>query len=321
MNKFKEINLAEIQKAAERIAGLTVKTPCLYAKELSKAWGKEIYFKMENLQVTGGFKVRGNSNKFLGGNNQSFAKGVITASSGNHGLGLAYAARELKIKAQVVLPLRTPQSKIDKMKLYGAEIIIEGASYNESQDLALKIAQANNAFYVPSFDDRDIVIGNGTMGLEIFEAIPKLRTMICPVGGGGGITGIATALKALNPQIEIIGVQAQGAAGMVESLQRKERIRLTEVNTIAEGVAVAQVGALNFALAQTLIDKMFIVNDEEIKAGLKFLLNQLNTVAEFAGAVAFAALQKEFHHLKDPIVCLISGGNINADVVSEVLTS
>ncbi len=317
-----QLNLQKFQEAGARIKKYIQRTPCLPFQDLSEEVGRNIYMKLEGLQITGGFKLRGNLNKLLSMGKENLPNGVVTASSGNHGLGLSYSARLLGVKVTVVVPETTPKNKVDKLRTYGAEVILAGAHYDEAVKRVKKIVEETGALYVPSFDDPDIIAGNGTIGLEINEDVPGVAQYICPIGGGGGISGSGLALKALNPNIKIIGVEAEGAASMKASIEAGKPIQLPEVKTKAEGIAVSRPGELPFEIVKDLVDEIVTVSEEEMEDALRYLVGKGKIVPELAGTAGIAALLAgKILPEKGPVVCLITGGNIDLQYLGSILTS
>lgn len=312
--------MREFEEARERIRSFIHRTPCHPLQDLSEEMGQEIFLKLENLQATGGFKLRGNLNKLLSIGKGKLTNGVVTASSGNHGLGLAYSSRILGIRAIVVVPEKTPRNKVEKLRHYGATLIFEGEYYDQAAITAMKIAEETRALYVPSFDDPDIIAGNGTIGLEIFEDLPEIGLYICPIGGGGGISGSGLALKTLNPDIKVVGVEAEGAASMKASLEAGFPVSLPEVKTKAEGIAVSRPGNLPFHIVKDLVEEIVTVSEKEMESALRYLVSRGKIVTELAGTAAVAALLAEKIAPRDsPAVCLITGGNIDIQVLSSLL--
>lgn len=249
------------------------------------------------------------------------SRGVITASSGNHGLGLAYLAGMFLTKAVVVVPTITPEVKLAKLKKYGAEVIIEGKTYDDSVERAKSMARNTCAVYVPSFDDPEIIAGNTSMGLEIYEDVPDVKQVICPIGGGGGLAGILLALNQLSPGVIFYGVQATGAPSMAHSLAIGKRIKLEKIDTIAEGIAVREPGAIPFALLKEHIQEVITVSDEDLKKAVKVLALSSKIIAEHAGGAALAGLYNIETTLKSPLVCVITGGNIDIKALLASLQS
>ncbi len=316
---FQDFNEDKIKEISKRINKFIKRTPCVFAHELSELVGSEVYIKLENLQITGGFKIRGNANKLLLLPKQQIKKGVVTASSGNHGLGMSISAKRKSVMATVVVPEKTPQNKIEKLKKYGAKVMIKGYSYTESVTYAKKISQETGAKYISSFDDKDIIMGNSTMGLEIYEDVPEVNTVICPIGGGGGISGIALAFSVLKPSVNLIGVQAEGAAAMMESLKRGKVQKIDSVDTFADGIAVREPGKITFEIVSSIVNEVITVSDQEMRDNVKFLVKSEKVVPEMAGVASVAGLRKMSSVLTGPIVCLISGGNIDLNFLMEIL--
>lgn len=316
------IDMQKFMEARERIGGYIHKTPCLPFQDLSETMHRSIFMKLENLQATGGFKLRGNLNKLLSLGRENLGSGVVTASSGNHGLGLSFSARLMDIKATVVVPEKTPKNKVEKLNSYGARVILQGAHYDEAVKRAEEIARETGALYVPSFDDPDIIAGNGTIGLEILEKVPDVGLYICPIGGGGGISGSGLALKAVKPDIKIIGVEAEGAASMKASLEAGKPVQLPEVKTRAEGIAVSKPGNLPFQIVRDIVDEIVTVSEEELEEALRYLVSKGRVVPELAGTASIAALMTEKVVPGDkPVVCLVTGGNIDIQLLSSLLSA
>jgi threonine dehydratase len=316
------MNKSSIQDASDGIRHLVKWTPCLISHELSRLFGGHVYLKMENLQTTGAFKIRGNANKLRNLNNEPL-KNVVTASSGNHGLGLAYVADKGGIAATVVVPTRTPEVKKRRLMSYGAQVVVHGETYDVSVKEAKTIAQREGALYIPSFDDMDIITGNATLGLEILRDVPKVAAVICPIGGGGCAAGVGLALRSLGSGARLIGVEVAGAASMAESIQQGRRVRLECLDTLADGVAVQEPGELTFELVRSLLDDVIIVTEEELYRWAAFLMLEAKVVCELAGALSVAAMAKlnSVGNLRQngSIVCLVSGGNIDSNLIQNLL--
>jgi len=322
VNMF-EVSLDEIRLARERIKDKVNRTPCIYSLPLSRRTGKEVFLKLENLQVTQAFKARGNANKIALLSKEQRESGVVTASSGNHGQGLSLAALRSGVKAVVVLPEAAPLNKREKIKENKAEVIIEGKTYDDAAQYAHVLAGEKGYTYVPSFDDRDIIAGNGSIGLEILEDVPQAEIIVDPIGGGGGISGICLAVKQIKADIQVIGVEAEGAASMSESIQRNKVLQLPSMNTFADGIAVGKPGELNFQIVKRLVDGIVVVSDEEMKSAVATLAREAKIVAEGAGAASVAALLFQKFPVKDgsSVVCVISGGNIDIGLFRSILES
>ena len=314
------IPLEQIREAQERIKGAVVRTPCVYSLPLSRKTGKDIFLKLESLQVTQAFKARGNANKIALLKKEEKQKGVITASSGNHGLGLSLASMRHGIKAVIVVPEVAPTNKIDKIRENGAEVIIKGKTYDDAVTYAHTISEEKGYIYVPSFDDPDIVAGNGSIGLEILEDVPEVDLIICPIGGGGGISGVSLAAKQINPDIQIVGVEAEKAPSMLESIEAGKITELSSAHTFADGIAVRRPGKLNFEIVREYVDQIVTVSELEMERAVCMLAKEAKIVAEGAGASSVAALMFEkFDTVPDRIVCIVTGGNIDMSLFASIL--
>jgi len=283
--------------------------------------GKEVFLKLENLQVTQAFKARGNANKIALLSKEQKERGVITASSGNHGQGLSLAALRNGVKAVVVLPEAAPLNKREKIKENRAEVIIKGKTYDDAALHAHSLAEEKGYTYIPSFDDADIIAGNGSIGLEILEDVPQAQTIVFPIGGGGGISGVCLAAKQIKTGIQIIGVEAAGAAAMLESIKADKLVELPSINTFADGIAVRKPGELNFKIVKHCVDDVVTVSDEEMKSAIVTLAREAKIAAEGAGAASVATLLFEKFPVKagSNVVCVISGGNIDMDLFRAIL--
>ena len=316
-----EVTLEKIKDARERIRDKINKTPCIYSLTLSRILKKEIFLKLENLQLTQAFKARGNANKMSLLTQDEKDRGVITASSGNHGQGLSLAALLAGVKATIFLPEVAPQNKIDKIKENKAEVIIKGKTYDDASHYAHLLAKENNYVYIQSFDDLDIIAGNGSIGLEILEDVPQAQMIICPIGGGGGISGVSLAAKQLKPDIKMVGVEAEKASSMLRSIEADKLVELDSADTFADGIAVRKSGKINFKIVKKYVDSIVTVSDEEMKSAVFTLAKEAKIVAEGAGAASVAALLSKKIDTKNisNIVCMISGGNIDIDILRDIL--
>ena len=316
-----EVTLEKIKDARERIKDKINKTPCIYSLTLSRNLQKEVFLKLENLQLTQAFKARGNANKMSLLTQDEKNRGVITASSGNHGQGLSLAALLAGVKATIVLPEVAPQNKIDKIKENKAEVIIKGKTYDDASHYAHTLAKEKNYVYIPSFDDLDIIAGNGSIGLEILEDVPQAQMIICPIGGGGGISGVSLAAKQLKPDIKIVGVEAERAPSMLKSIEANKIVELNSADTFADGIAVRKPGKINFEIVKKYVDSIITVSDEEIKNAIFTLAKEAKIIAEGAGAASVAALLSKKVDTENisNIVCMVSGGNIDMTVFNSIL--
>lgn len=302
----------DIQKVYEIIKDEIYQTPVISNEKINSKTGNTIFLKLENLQKTGAFKIRGVLNKINSLSEKEKKKGVICASSGSHGIAVSYVSKIYEIKSKVVVPEITPEIKINKLRNFG-EVEIFGKSYYESYLYARKIAEENNLTFIHGFDDLHIIAGQGTVGIEIFNQLKDFDYIVAPVGGGGLIAGMLIVRNFFFPDVKIIGVQAEGAPSMFISWKEKRLCELSDVKTIAEGIAVKRPGELNFSIVKKYIDDILLVSDDEIKESLKFLYGKTGIVAETAGVVSFAAVLFDKLNVRNKkIVCVISGGNISS---------
>ena len=314
------IDLTDIQQAAARLEGVVRRTPMLHSHRLSERLGCEVYLKLENLQITGAFKLRGATNCIAQLTDAERQRGVITASAGNHAQGVGAAARSAGIAATIVMPEITPVAKVQATAEYGAEIILSGESFDDAEAEAYRLADERGAVFVHPFDDDRVIAGQGTIGLEIIEQLPKVEQVIVPVGGGGLISGIATAIKALRPQTRIVGVQAENAPAMYLSCQVGRLTRADVVGTIAEGIAVGEPCSRTLEIITRRVDEMTTVSERGIARAMLELLEHHKLVAEGAGATPVAALEGMAEAIAGATVCLvISGGNADVTTLAGVI--
>lgn len=315
------VDLETIYQAHERIRGTVVETPFAYAPRLSEECGIEIYLKKENLQVTGAFKIRGAYNKIASLSNSERACGVIAASAGNHAQGVAMAAQMFECKALIVMPESTPLTKVNGVRYYGAEVILAGSNYDEAYAYAATYGTEHGMVFVHPFADEAVMAGQGTIALEMIDSINDLDAVLIPVGGGGLISGIASAFKALSPKTEVIGVSAMGAPAMRESFEAKRTIDSTSVRTIADGIAVRDTSEVTLGHILESVDRFVSVDDEEIANAILFLLERQKLVVEGAGAVGVAAvLHGKLNDLKGKKVGIVlSGGNVDVTLLSIII--
>lgn len=315
------ITLHEIKQAHERIRDSIHLTPCAHSETLSNILGCTLYLKLENLQITGSFKERGALNKILQLTDQQRAAGVIAASAGNHAQGVAHAARKAHISAVIVMPETTPLAKIRGTQELGAEIILHGSSYDEAYEKAQQLQRDHGYTFIHAFDDPDIIAGQGTIGLEALEQVPDLDMIVVPIGGGGLIAGIASAVKVECPEVRIIGVESERMPAMKTSVEAGKVTTLRPANTIADGISVARVGTHTLPLVQDLVSEIVTAGEEETAHAIMTLLEREKTLAEGAAAVGLAALRSgrilDFKGKK--VVVVISGGNIDMTMLSRIL--
>jgi len=314
------LELDLIRDAARTLGDRVRRTELLPAHYFSTRLGAPIWFKCENLQRTGSFKLRGASNFLLHQTPAALARGVITASAGNHAQGLACAAAAAGIPALVVMPENTPLAKVLATRSYGAEIVLHGAGFDEAAARAEQLQAERGLLFVPAFDHPLVIAGQGTVGLEILEQLPDAETLVVPIGGGGLIGGIASAAKALSPGIRIVGVQAAGAPSALLARRKGEPVTLPAARSLADGIVVKRLGAQTFPLIEELVDELVTVEEEEIAQAIVSLLEKAKLVVEGAGAVTLAALlygHRPLHRGKT--VCILSGGNLDVQTLARVV--
>jgi threonine dehydratase len=311
----------DIERASRLIAGEVRETPVLPAGELSRRVGGEVVMKAECLQLTGSFKVRGASNKIALLSDEQRAAGVVGASAGNHAQGLAFAARRQGARATAVMPVEAPLAKVAAVRQYGADIVQVEGGYDEASAAAVELARRERMTLVHAFDDPEVVAGQGTIGIEIAEEAPDLRTVVIPLGGGGLATGAAIALKSLIPGIRVVGVQAEGCAPYLASLAAHRPIGARSANTICDGIAVKEPGELTLPLVERWIDEVVTVSDDQVAEAMVLLLERSKLVVEGAGAVAVAALMqgKVDVPTDGPVCAVLSGGNVDASLLAECI--
>lgn len=313
------VDLTEIVRARERIAAAAVVTPLLPALGITTPEGVELMLKAENLQRTGSFKFRGAYNAIAGLPPEERSRGVITYSSGNHGQAVAAAAHMLGIRAVVVMPEGAIPLKVRLTREWGAEVEFAGRTSLSREERALELAKTNGYKVIPPFDDRRIIAGQGTVGLEILEQCPDVETVVVQVGGGGLISGIATAVKVQKPEVRIIGVEPEGGADARESFQSGRLMTWDNIDTIADGLRTSRIGELNFATIRTYVDDIITVSDEEILAVVGTLATSAKLVAEPSGAVATAGVLTGRAGETGKTVAVISGGNVDPSLLASVL--
>ena len=311
------VTLQMIQEAQESLKGIARKTPLENANRL----GENIYIKSENLQLTGAFKIRGAYNKIRSLTPEEASHGVIACSAGNHAQGVAFAARDMGIKATICIPEGAPISKIEATRSYGANVVLVPGVYDDAYAEAVRLRDEQGLTFIHPFNDYHIMAGQGTIGLEILEQLPDVDVIFVPIGGGGLIAGLAYAVKILKPDCRVVGVQAAGAPSMAESLKKGEIITLSSVDTVADGIKVKTPGDLTFDMCRKYVDEVVTVTEGEIASAILTVLEKQKLVAEGAGAVPVAAAL--FHKLPiegKKVVCLISGGNIDVNILNRVIT-
>lgn len=315
------IELDDVLDARERVEHVARHTPLEHSQSFSDMTGAEIYPKYELFQRTGSFKIRGATNRIATLSADEQAAGVVTASAGNHAQGVALAATRTDVDSVVVMPEHAPIAKVKATRSYGAEVVLHGEDYDDAQARAHEIEADENRTYVHAFDDPTVMAGQGTIGLEIMDDLPEVDTVVVPIGGGGLISGIATAVTGIDPEVRVIGVQAEGASSVAKSLEKGEIHTLEGVDTIADGIATRRVGERTFEIIEERVDEVVTVSDPEIAVAITTLLERSKVLAEGAGAVAMAAVLSEaFAHEKgEVIVPALSGGNIDLNLLRTVV--
>ncbi len=312
--------IQDVWRAQDIVRPHVYHTPLLHSRTLSAMTGATVYLKAENLQRAGSYKVRGATYKLSRLTAEERARGVIAASAGNHAQGVAIAARALGISCAIVMPTTAPLAKITATESYGANVILAGATYNDAYERAREIQAETGAIYIHAFDDPDIIAGQGTVGLEILTDLPDVEAIVAPIGGGGLISGIAIAVKALKPDVRIIGVEAAGAAAMRDSLAAGHLIKLETLSTVADGIAVKAPGERTFAIARKLVDAVVTVEDDDIIRTVLLLMERGKLVVEGAGAAAAAALLSGAIALPGMRTAVVlSGGNIDMNLVGRFI--
>jgi threonine dehydratase len=315
------LDLKKIEKAYERVSGVVHRTPFSHAPILSQMSGYEIHLKKENLQRTGAFKLRGAFNRVASLIEAGENGGVVAASAGNHAQGVAFSAQHYGIEAAIVMPESTPLTKVQGVKELGATVILHGSNYDEAYAYATGYAQEKGFNFVHPFTDEEVMAGQGTIALEMLEGIEDLDAIIVPVGGGGLISGIAVAAKALKPDIKIIGISAEGAPAMKQSFDAKTPIDSTSVRTIADGIAVRDTSPITLEYILEYVDEFKTVCEDEIAAAILFLLEKQKVLVEGAGAVGVAALMHGKIDLpkESKVGIVLSGGNIDVTMLSLII--
>ncbi|WP_027341667.1 threonine ammonia-lyase [Hamadaea tsunoensis] len=313
------ISLEDIEAARKLLTGVVRTTPIEPCRPLTAKLSGPVWLKCENLQRAGAYKVRGAYTRIYRLTPEERARGVVAASAGNHAQGVALAATACGAQSTVFMPINAPLPKVSATKGYGAHIQLEGATVDEALVAAQEFAERTGAIFIHPFDHPDVIAGQGTVGLEILEQVPDVKTIITGIGGGGLISGVAVAVKALRPEVRIVGVQAAGAAAFPLSLRAGQPIRLDTLATIADGIAVLRPGDITYAHVSKLVDDVVTVTDEEISRALLMLLERCKLVVEPAGGVGVAALLSGAAEVETPAVAILSGGNIDPLLLMRVI--
>ena len=311
------LTLDMVREAQEALRGIARRTPL----DRAPKFGENVYIKAENLQLTGAFKLRGAYNKIRSLTPEEAARGVIACSAGNHAQGIALSASRLGIKAVICMPAGAPISKVEATRGYGAEVVLVPGVYDDAAAEAERLTKEQGYTFAHPFNDPLVIAGQGTIGLEILDELENPDAVVVPIGGGGLISGVAYAIKHLNPNVKIYGVQAAGAASMVKSQQEGTPITLDQAETFADGIAVKHPGDITYQLVEQYVDEIVTVSEDEIAAAILALIEKQKVIAEGAGAVSVAAVL--FHKLPvegKKVVCIVSGGNIDVNILSRVIT-
>lgn len=319
---MEKVTIDDIRKAQDTIKDIVKRTDILESTKLSLLTNANIYYKCENLQKTGSFKVRGACNKIANLTEEEKSKGVIASSAGNHAQGVALGAKMNNIEATIVMPSTAPLAKVTATKSYGANVVLEGLVYDDAYAKAVEIQKETGATFIHPFNNEHVMAGQGTIALEIFEQLnSEVDTILCPIGGGGIIAGVAVAAKALNPNVKVIGVQTSNIPSMQESVKNGEVTTAFKAATIADGIAVKTPGDATFEIIKELVDEVITVTEEEIAQGMLFLLEHQKIVSEGAGAVSTAALlSKKYQPTEgEKVVCIVSGGNVDVNTLYRVI--
>lgn len=313
--------IADIREARGRIAGGVIETPVVPASALAESLPCRLHLKLESLQRTGSFKDRGSLNRLLDLSPEARARGVVTASAGNHAQAVALHCGRLGIPAVVVMPEATPLIKVSNTRKFGARVVFRGATLSDAMVEALRLRDDEGLTLIHAFDDERVIAGQGTIGLELLEQVPDLTVAVVPIGGGGLISGIALALKEARPAVRVVGVEAAAAASALASRRAGRIVRIETSETIADGIATKQVGEHTFPLIERLVDDIVTVSENEIAGAVHQLLERQKLIAEGAGAAALAALLAERIPVTGPdvVVAVLSGGNIDVNIVARIL--
>lgn len=318
-NNFRP-TLADIVSARTRLQGLVQKTPLDYSRTFSELSQNSIYLKLENLQKTGSFKLRGAFNKIATLSDEEKSRGVIAASAGNHAQGVAYAAKNFGVPCTIVMPEAASLAKISATQHYGANVVLAGSSYDAAYAHAVKLRDEFGYTYVHAFDDPHVIAGQGTVGLEILDQLPSTQAIVVPMGGGGIATGIAVAVKSMQPNVKVIGVEAANAACFRHSFDVGHLEAITATPTIADGIAVGRPGELTYELASELVDDVITVEEEEIARSMVLLMERSKLVVEGAAASALAAtIYRKIPENLGDVVVVLSGGNVDITMLSRII--
>ena len=314
------ISVEDVESARRRIRDLINKTPLLRSDYLSDLTGGEVYLKLENLQITNSFKIRGALNRMLNLTAEEKKSGVITASSGNHAQAIAYSATKLKVPAKIVVPRPTPKVKVERIRKHNVELVLHGEGYDEAEQYAIELSKKEALTYISPYNDEMVIAGQGTIGLEILEEIPNVDSILVPVSGGGLVSGIALAAKGTRAAIKILGVQPEATPAMYESLKAGKITNVEMRPTLAEALdGNMEKGSVTFDIAQRYVDEVLLIKEDVIREAIRLLWKKEKQVAEGGGAIAIAPiLEKRDRFAVGTTVAVISGGNIDADLFQSI---
>lgn len=315
-----DLELKEIEAAAKRLAPTIHRTKIERSTTFSNMSGAEVYLKCENQQKTGSFKIRGASNKIAALMERGEIKSAVASSAGNHAQGVAYASHVSGIPATIVMPKTTPIAKVSATEGYGAKVVLHGDCYDDAYNKAVEITEKEGATFLHPFDDLEVMAGQGTIGIEILEDLPTVDVVIVPAGGGGLLAGVAACIKQINPRVQIIGVQAEGAPAIYKSFKKQKKVITDSVKTIADGIAVKEPGDKTIEIINKYADDVVTVTDSEISEAILLLLERTKQMVEPAGATPLAAVLNEKVDVKGKkVVCVLSGGNIDVSFVNRII--
>ena len=308
------VSIKDVRDAEGRIRESVLKTPLVYSTYLSESANAEFYLKLENLQITGSFKIRGALNKLAQiASRPDLKNEIITASAGNHGQAVALCASKLGLRAKIIVPENTPKMKVDKIRQYGAEVVLHGAIFDQAEQYAKDLASDDSLSYVSAYNDELVIAGHGTIALEILQQLPDIETILVPVGGGGLISGIGVAAKSLKPRIQVIGVQSESSPSMFESLRAKHLVEAQVKDSIAEGLSGnIEAGSVTFDYASKYVDKILLVKEDTMRKAIRVLWEKDGQISEGSGAASTAAvLENRDLFTGKKAVAILSGGNID----------
>lgn len=315
------VTLSAIQGARRRIVNVAYRTPLYFSPNLSTLTNAKVYLKLECYQPIRVFKIRGAANKILKLPAKKRERGLVAASSGNHGLAVSYLARQLGIEATIVVPTNAVEEKVKGIEEYGAKVVKHGLFHDERVSKAVEIQKSSGGVLIHPFDDPDVIAGQGTIGLEICEDLPDVDAVIVPIGGGGLISGISTAIKSLRPAVKVLGVEPEKASSMYQSIRNGKITHLTDTTSIADGLATREPGLLTFDIAKRNVDEILLVSEEQIERAVFTALKECHLVIEPSAAAAIAALiEKAQVRTGEKIAVVVSGGNISLQTLSNILS-